>query len=770
MINPLKTSSLSLSKTASEENAPPFFKSWKTIYAIIILVIWSITAFVLAFPPPPEEDSMLVLGQTAPEYIFAEFDFSYLDEKKTAAMRREKAASAPIVCRLDETKIDFILDEIREFLNETIKRKALADDGESYSVRQGRHASELVAELPIKSVETLQMLAVSEEKKSLLLSETLQTLSIGIFQGEKPKDKKTVIIVDSKGRIRREKKIEEIPDVGEAAASIAESISKTFSVENRVPIKDELAKVLCLLIKPTLIVDTRLTEEAKRKAEDSVEPQALFFKKGEPIIKKGMLIDQKTLSLYKAYRDEKQNLNHDIMHPKKIAYLLSVSFLFLLFSGIYLRHIHPELCKDWKMLTLVAIVVIINMLACMSVIKLFGILGGIFNLSPLLLNSILPLSFASLILSAMIGVRVALYAGLYVATVAALELGGSFDVVITGMFVSAVSALAVRHASNHKTFFIKSLIVVSLTIPFIQLLQLWKIDAGLELICKSLALALVNGIVSSIFCLAIIFILEAIFRTSTDMSLLVLSDYNHSLLKRLQLEAPGTYHHSLMVATLADQAARAIGASPTKARVCALFHDIGKLHLPAYFTENSMGADDKHEDLNPKLSAMVIQNHVKEGIKLAKKYKLPKIVADAIEQHHGTDMVSFFYKRAVEESAEQGYKVLDSDYKYSGPLPRQKEVVIVALADICEAASRSLSKPSPAKISELINELFRKKIRDGQLDNADMTLGELGKIKASFINTLTQMMHTRVAYPKDEENEQDDLFKQATATSATENK
>jgi hypothetical protein len=370
----------------------------------------------------------------------------------------------------------------------------------------------------------------------------------------------------------------------------------------------------------------------------------------------------------------------------------------------------------------------------------------------------------------MIGVRVALYAGLYVATVAALELGGSFDVVMTGMFVSAVSGLSVRHAPNHKSFFVRSLIAVSLMSPFVQLLQLWKIDAGLDLISRALALALINGIVSSILCLAVIFILEPIFRTSTDMSLLVLCDYNHSLLKRLQLEAPGTYHHSLMVATLADQAARAIGASPTKARVCALFHDIGKLNMPSYFTENNMGEDDKHEDLNPKLSAMVIQNHVKEGLKLARKYKLPKIVFDAIEQHHGDDMVGFFYKRAIEESAEQGYNVIDSDYKYLGPLPKEKEVVIVALADICEAASRSISKPAPAKISELIEELFRKKIRDKQLDNADITLGELGKIKASFIKTLTQMMHSRIPYPKEEHNEEDDLFKQTAQTAAPENK
>jgi len=254
------------------------------------------------------------------------------------------------------------------------------------------------------------------------------------------------------------------------------------------------------------------------------------------------------------------------------------------------------------------------------------------------------------------------------------------------------------------------------------------------------------------------------------MSLLVLCDYNHPLLKRLQLEAPGTYHHSLMVATLSDQAAREIGASPIRARACALFHDIGKLHMPAYFTENNMGAENKHDSLSPKLSVAVIQNHVKEGLKLAKKFKLPEIVRKSIEQHHGNDVVSFFYRRAVESRDAQSDQVLESDFKYPGLPPKEKEVVIVSLADVCEAASRAMaSSPTPQKISELIGELFRKKMRDGQLERADLTFAELAKLRDSFVKTLSQMAHTRIAYPKEEEDDEGDLFKQTEKLSDSKN-
>ena len=247
------------------------------------------------------------------------------------------------------------------------------------------------------------------------------------------------------------------------------------------------------------------------------------------------------------------------------------------------------------------------------------------------------------------------------------------------------------------------------------------------------------------------------------MSLNLYSDYNHPLLKEMQLKAPGTYHHSLIVSLLAESAAEAIGADPVCARVSALFHDVGKLSHPEYFTENSNG-EDKHKDLSPKFSAMVITNHIREGMELARKYKLKRPIREAIEQHHGTDLVYYFYKQAKDS----GECISEHDFRYPGPCPRRKETAILSLADACEAASRSLEKPTHARICELVNTIFQKRLRDGQLDECSMTFRELSVIRESFTKTLTSMLHARVAYPKEEDLlDENDLFVDAERKAAS---
>ena len=230
---------------------------------------------------------------------------------------------------------------------------------------------------------------------------------------------------------------------------------------------------------------------------------------------------------------------------------------------------------------------------------------------------------------------------------------------------------------------------------------------------------------------------------------MVLCDYNHPLMERLKREAPGTFFHSLMVATLAEDAARAIGANPLKAKAGALFHDVGKLSMPQYFTENNMGAPNQHVDLNPQMSSIIIRDHVKEGLALARQYRMCRTVRDAIEQHHGTDLVRFFYAKALAEKRPNAAPVLESQFRYQGRLPQDREMAIISLADACEAACRSLEKPSAAKIETVVDEIFHSRISDGQLNQSNITLAELEKVRQSFISTLISMKHVRISYPKE---------------------
>jgi len=280
-----------------------------------------------------------------------------------------------------------------------------------------------------------------------------------------------------------------------------------------------------------------------------------------------------------------------------------------------------------------------------------------------------------------------------------------------------------------------------------QALVLFLVDRFLPAEPAKYLILLINGVVSSILVLGVLPVFEYLFRTPTDISLLELADFDQPLLKRMIMEAPGTYHHSLVVGNLSEAACQAIGAHALLARIGAYYHDIGKLHKPNYFNENQALPDNKHESLTPTMSKMVIMNHVKEGEELAKRYKLNSRLVDFICQHHGTSLVYFFYRRALENIEDEG-KVQEEGFRYPGPKPATKETAVVLLADSVEAAMRSLKDPGPAKIEELVHKIINNKFIDGQLDSCDLTLRDLEKISAVFVRILSGIYHSRVTYPE----------------------
>jgi putative nucleotidyltransferase with HDIG domain len=279
---------------------------------------------------------------------------------------------------------------------------------------------------------------------------------------------------------------------------------------------------------------------------------------------------------------------------------------------------------------------------------------------------------------------------------------------------------------------------------------------------QSLA-AFATGLATSIIVSGLLPVLEHLFKITTDISWLEMSDLNHPLLKRLSLEAPGTYHHSLAVANLAEAAAEAVGANPTICRVASYFHDIGKLVKPHYFTENMGQGENPHDELTPTMSALIIIAHVKEGVDLALKHKLNSEIINVIRQHHGTSTVSYFLQRALQqqEDARLGGKIMnlraddipevsEESFRYPGPRPRTKEAALVSLADAIESASRSLERPTPQRIEDLVRSIIKSRLDECQLEEAPLTLSEIWRAAESFRFTLCNMLHARIAYPKRE--------------------
>jgi putative nucleotidyltransferase with HDIG domain len=245
-------------------------------------------------------------------------------------------------------------------------------------------------------------------------------------------------------------------------------------------------------------------------------------------------------------------------------------------------------------------------------------------------------------------------------------------------------------------------------------------------------------------------VFERLFDITTDVTLLELSDLNHPLLKDLSVKAPGTFHHSIIVGNLSESAAITIGANSLLARVGSYYHDIGKMEKPEYFVENQKNKYNKHESLAPNMSAIILSSHVKNGLELAEKYKIPKLIRDFIPEHHGKNLMSYFYSKAKEEGDPKDLN--ESDYRYPGPSPKSKETAIVMLADTVEAATRTLSNPSAGRLRKQVEELVEQRFLEGELDDSDLTMRDLKGIIDGFMSVLLGIFHQRIEYPKAEEN------------------
>ena len=379
-----------------------------------------------------------------------------------------------------------------------------------------------------------------------------------------------------------------------------------------------------------------------------------------------------------------------------------------------------------------------------------------------------PLAFAPLTLSVLLGRYHGLYAAVFVSLWSAIVHRGTDPVVLVMSLICGFAAVFVTLRVRRWTQLLRAGVFVGLAtwilaVMFGMIGPMFSESIGgmnWRAIGWQSAVAVGSGVVTALLAMLTLPVFQAVFRITTDISWLELSDLNHPLLKRLTIEAPGTYHHSLVVANLAEAAAESIGANATMCRVCSYFHDIGKLVKPEYFTENMRRDRNPHDELAPTMSALVILAHVKEGVDLALKHGLNQEVIDVIQQHHGTSLVFFFYKRALQqqEDARAGGKIMnlreedlpevrEESFRYAGPRPQTKEAAIISLADSIESASRSLEKVTPQKIDQLITDIIQQRLVDGQLKECDLTMRELEDVAESFKHTLQSMMHTRVAYP-----------------------
>ena len=383
---------------------------------------------------------------------------------------------------------------------------------------------------------------------------------------------------------------------------------------------------------------------------------------------------------------------------------------------------------------------------------------------------IMPMALAPMVHSVLLGQRVGVYSAVFVSLFGGLTVPSDdrWAFFAISLFCGSTAVFATKRVRKRgrllRAGFWVGLMALAVDLAFakISISSLAFSDTeSWQIFGKACLIALSTGLLTGLFVGGILPLLEGLFGLTTEISWLELSDLNHPLLRKMQIEAPGTFHHSLIVASLAESASEAIGANAIMSRVCAYFHDIGKLNKPEYFIENQ-GGENPHDELTPTMSALIIVAHVKDGVDLAIKNKLNPRILEVIQEHHGDSLVYYFYRKAQErlQKAEQERgsgetkgddlpKVDEKSFRYPGPIPQTRESGIISLADAIESASRTISKPSPSRIRALVDEIVFKRVRDGQLDASGLTMSELTTVRKVFASTLRSMLHARIEYPKD---------------------
>lgn len=374
---------------------------------------------------------------------------------------------------------------------------------------------------------------------------------------------------------------------------------------------------------------------------------------------------------------------------------------------------------------------------------------------------LVPSAIAPMLITILISPAAGFVTAFLVSLLSTLYLHPSPDLSLSNLLTGFASAYFTQRIRHRADLLMAGLGVGGVGLGCALLLG-WLRDPSIEFLVVQSVWAVALGVAISVIVGAILPVLEWLFDRITDISWLEMSDLNHPLLQELKKQAPGTYHHSINVAQLAQTAAEAIGANSNQCRVCALFHDIGKLVKPEYFVENYRGEADPHKQLNPSMSALIIISHVKEGVSLARKHGLRQPIIDGIQEHHGNSLVYFFYKRALQQKqdAVEGGKILklreedipdvnEASFRYPGPVPQSRETAILSLADALESASRSLRNPTGPRIDDLVKQIVESRVEDGQLDESNLTFNELSTLTRVFSESLKTMLHARIEYPKE---------------------
>jgi len=757
------------------------------VIAVLIFIFTVVAIVLISSVGVRTLDAPLVIGQIATSSVTARVSFSYESLEKTRIAREHFLDRVPPVYRLD-TKPLQLFDAAAHMLLKQLAAFETAHPGTTSPLPAHRVELAQIAETfnshsPVYNATPEDVAAVFSAGDAKLRTEifenglaTLRDIyaqgvsdsSLGSFS---PGSGVVFQIARPNGDIAQRP----VQSLEDALTAVRVSLA-TASVPRLAA--QAIFRVFRFGLTPNIVFDRNTTLQRSKVAASVIKPVVVQIERGQVIVEAGKEVTPEQHEILVAQRKYLSDHGDTEVHEGLTLFRqVLLVLLMVLASLIYIRIEDPETLRSNVRCGLLALVVIVNL----ALVRANYSLGGAeFFLRDAAWASTLPYvaptAFAPLVVAILIDAGSGIFMALLISIFTGVIYGNRLDLLVLTFLASLITIFFGRDARRRGRV-VRAAGAGGVTVAAFAALIGIADQVTFETILRQMTAGVATGVITGIGVVGLLPVLESLFKRTTDITLLELTDFNHPLLRRMQFEAPGTYHHSLVVAQLSENAANAIGANPLLARVCALFHDVGKTHNPQYFTENQRDRANPHAALTPAESARIIKQHVPDGVELAQKNRLPRAVIDVIQQHHGTTLVRYFYHCAVEASRAPFARLAtgsqesaltnaleplpatapltppvvvavdEATFRYEGPNPLFKESAIISLADSVEATSRSMAQTTPEAIADTINRIVEDRIADGQLDAAPLTLEEITRIKNSFQFTLLNMLHSRIAYP-----------------------
>ncbi|MBD3348680.1 MAG: HDIG domain-containing protein, partial [Candidatus Eisenbacteria bacterium] len=709
----------------------------RTALAGLLAIAVFLVVLELIFPAPaPGTGIQLEEGQVAREEIVAPFDFDVLRTPQELEELREWEASQVFpVFEYDPER----QTEQRQRFGELLSRV--------YRVREGpeseRQKLDMIGELGVSLSDTTREILLDEELSTRveeLAREILLALAERGVVGSGAPD-----LAADESVMYLENDTEEMAVFGqflsasEVASTVREEALRILEDES---LAEAVVEIVSPFVVPNVFYRSGETERRREAARQSVEEKTeTDVKKNEVIVHRGERITEDHLRMIYSMDRKQTELLRQETGPRRLFAPIGRILQALAILGafiLYLSERRPAILYDTRSQLIFLALVIVVMLIASPIVGLGEVA-----------RYLVPVALLAMLLSMLFDLEFAVISTVFVVLLAAAYGDFAFPFVFISTAGGVVAAHSMRRVRHREDFYWSGMRVIGAYAAAIAITDLVRADVSLETLTRA-GWGGLNAVVSMGVVVVALPLFERGFRVTTDMTLLELGDMNKPLLRKMAMTAPGTYHHSIILGNLSEAAAEAIDANGLLARVGAYYHDIGKLVTPGYFVENQQGLEpsqSKHTGVRPKVSSLVIRSHIRDGVELARKEKLPEPLIDIIREHHGTTVMEYFYNRAVEE-AEDPSEVSAEDYSYPGPKPRSKESAIIALADTIEARIRSIDEPlNQKRIEAEIDEVIQRRWQDHQLDDAELTLSDLRRIRDAFSRVLVGMYHQRVKYP-----------------------